>query len=52
METTITDRCKEGNAGLQKEAVSEIVFTKKNLVSVILLVVKLGTFFIRKNKSE
>ena len=52
METTIANRCKESDARLQEEAISEIIFTKKNLVSVILLVVKLATFFIRKSKSE
>jgi len=52
VEITVSERCKGSDKRIQEEAVSEVVFSKKNLVSVILLVVKLVTFFVRKHKSE
>lgn len=52
MEITVSERCEGSDERVQEEAISEVVFSKKNLISVVLLVVKLVTFLVRKHKSE
>lgn len=52
MEISVSERCEGSNERVQEETISKVIFSKKNLISVVLLVVKLITFFVRKHKSE
>lgn len=52
MEIAISERNKDDNERMQKKGFSSVIFSKKNIVSIVLLVVKLATIFVKKNKSE
>lgn len=52
MEITVKKRVSGSEATNQKETIKGIIFSKKNLVSFVLVAIKLATHFIKKSREN